>query len=449
MSVGRKGIKRISVLLCLALLTGCGSWKSEADAENDLNEAGLLEEPVLEYEIPVMLPGILLNQNGYMPSAHKIAIIRGDELPKEFRILDAQTKEVVYTGNLEHQEYDAESGEYISYGDFTAFTEEGTYLLECDILGYSYSFTITKDYYEKLMSQGLSLLAGQEAFITEDNVTEICRCISALLLSYELYGDVYDEAAKGAVPTMLLQIRAYADRLLSLQEEKTGEILVGEEIGIEQTVWLAAVLAKFSYTYQKFDSVYATVCLQAADRAWKAVQSREDVPQDVLFYASAELYRAAGQREYHTKVTKLGAELVPDAEEEALVFGALTYTATKRSVDVDLCITLMKVMMEKAEEIAQETKDGLFLVGGSLQTEDVGDLLWDTVVIASMNYIITNSEYTSVLENYQSYLAGANETAYCYIYGGEQEGIGASCVDTARYILLLSQIMSYEEEITE
>ena len=447
MSVGRKGIKRIAVLLFCSLLTGCGSWKTEA--EDGSVRSGLLEEPILEYEVPVMLPGILLNQNGYAPSSHKIAIIRGRELPEEFRILDAQTGQVVYIGNLDWKGYDTVNGEYISYGDFTEFKEEGTYLLECDILGYSYSFTIAADYYEKLMAQGLSLLTGQEASVTEENVTEICRCISALLLSYELYGDVYDEAAKGAVPAMLLQTRAYTDKLISLQEDKTGEILIGEEIGVEQTVWLAAVLAKFSYTYQKYDSVYATVCLQAADRAWKAVQGREDVPKDVLFYASAELYRAAGQRGYHTKVTQLGKELAPNAEEEALVYGALTYTATKRSVDVDLCIALMQVMMEKAQEISQASKDNFFLVDGSLKTEDAGDLLWDTVVIAAMNYVITNSEYTSVLENYQSYLAGANEAAYCYIYGSERDGIGTSCVDTARYILLLSQIMSYEEEIME
>lgn len=270
--------KKIALLLSFVMLAGCGLPK-EMHAGNTYESesvVGLETVPVLDYEIPTLLPGVLLNQAGYSPASEKIAVICGENLPTQFHIIDAVTEEKVYTGKLEMQCYDADSLEYIGYGDFTDFATEGEYYVECDILGCSYPFTIKASCYEDMMAEGFAILAEREQSLTKEDLTKVCRCLSTLLLSYELYAPVYESGqAEGAALVVIEQTRRYAELLLGWQDAETGAVLSGEAVLLTETAWLSAALAKFSYTYQKFDSVYATVCLQAADRAWKYLEKQK------------------------------------------------------------------------------------------------------------------------------------------------------------------------------
>lgn len=450
--IRNKKLGRIfSLLLVMVLLTGCGSIGTEKTDSAD-KEAGVETAPVLQYEVPSVLPGILINQAGYEPSSLKLAIIRGERLPEKYHIVEESTGEVVYTGELEEQGYDNTLGEYISYGDFTGFTEAGTYYIEADIVGRSYTFEIKETLYRELMEGALQSLGERREELTGEDVQDVCIGLSILLLSYELYGPVYDEATDSTgVPVLIAEVQKRIEWLLALQDAETGAVLVGEKPQAGQTAWLSAVLAKFSYTYQKYDSIYATACLQAADRAWSFLDQEEGVPGELLFYAAAELYRAAGQYQYQRAVADLGYTLKPDAENKALVFGTLTYAATKRKVDVDLCAGLTAEIFEEAERIAQKGRTDAFLTGTSPEKDGLSSFLWNMVIVASVDYIITNHEYAMLIEKYQSFLAGANQTARCYLCGIEGEnmaavGVGESCEDTAGYIMLLSEIMSHRQE---
>lgn len=452
--------KRIAFLLVMVVLTGCGSSAGEGMGTGKQPEtgstAGLETAPILDYEVPTLLPGVLLSQRGYSPASQKIVVVCGTDLPESFTIVDTVTGESVYTGSIEMQGYEVSLGEYIGYGDFSLFAAEGEYYVECDILGRSYSFVIDSLLHEELLAEGFDILAKQQESLTQENLTEVCGSLSLLLLSYELYGSVYDSRTEqGGTPAVITQARRYADRLLSWQDADTGAVMSGGAAMPEQTAWVSAALAKFSYTYQKFDSVYATACLQAADRAWKYLDKQKKESEDAslqatLFFAAAELYRAAGKYEYHATVKELGQNLMPEADDKAIFFGTLTYAATKRNVDVELCGSLLGVLLDEAESIAEKAKDSVFMTGSSLTGESLSAVLWDAVVMAAIDYVITNSEYASVLEHYQSYLGGTNEKAYCCVYGREEDawaqGIGASSVDTAGYIMMLSEIMSHEEE---
>lgn len=460
MTEGKAWKKKIAFLLVLVILTGCGSPAGNGQSAGKQSEtgstAGLETTPVLDYEVPTLLPGVLLSRRGYSPVSQKIVIVCGTDLPESFTIVDAATGESVYTGGIEIQGYEVSLGEYIGYGDFSSFSAEGEYYVECDIVGRSYSFVIDGSLHEELLAEGFSILAKQQESLTQENLTDVCSSLSLLLLSYELYGFVYDSRTEqGGVPVIITQAKRYADRLLSWQDADTGAVMFDGVAMPEQTAWVSAALAKFSYTYQKFDNVYATACLQAADRAWKYLNKQKKESEDAslqatLFFAATELYRAAGKYEYHATVKELGKSLMPDADNKAMFFGTLTYAATKRNVDVGLCGSLLGVLLDEAESIAEKAKENVFMTGSSLTRENLSTVLWDAVVMAAIDYVITNSEYASVLEHYQSYLGGANETANCYVYGREEDtwaqGIGASSVDTAGYIMMLSEIMSHEEE---
>lgn len=465
MSGQRNFNKRIAmllvVLLFLTAFSGCGSGGRE-DERKEMQETEPLSmetAPVIDYEVPVVLPGILVNRIGYEAASYKTAVVRGSSLPTRFRIVNADTGEVVYTGSLEQQGYDNQTKEYNSYGDFSALTEEGVYYMECDILGRSYSFEIRDTMYADLMEEAIALLNSKRNNLTEEDILDVCRCLSTLLLSYELFAHVYEgQAAEGKEPPLIGLIRSYAEWLITVQDAETGAVLAEEEPLWEETAWLSAVLAKFSYTYQKYDSVYATVCLQASDKAWKYLTERKGQEteektgrayKEIRFYAAAELYRATGLSEYHSVVISIGKDMIPEADNVALVFGTLTYASTKRSVNMDLCSKLTKELLDEAERIAERAQEDVFSTGCSFEEESLEEILWDMVVVSAVDYIITNHEYATLIENHLHYLAGTNETAVCHISPNGESGaadIGKNCMSTAEYIMMLSEILSHKQE---
>lgn len=444
--------KITAFLLTVILLSGCGiADTAEQGYSMDTSIEWLEENPVLEYDVPVMSPGVLVNQIGYNTFSPKTVIVRGEKLPQEFHIVDAHTNEVVFTGKLEKPEYAEETGEYNSYGDFTVFEQEGSYYIECDIIGCSYEFEIKDRLYEELLENALELLRRQRELVTAADVVDVCRSLSVLLLSYELYTQVY-EKEEGDIPPLMTELKSYVEELLLLQDAGTGAVMEGETVYLTETVWVSAVLAKFSYSYQKYDSMYATACLQAADRAWRYTEQQgEETEAELRFFAATELYRATGQSRYYNAVTRLGQNLSMDKKNRALVFGILTYASTKRRVDMDLCQDLMADIFAEAEHIAAEAQTDAYLIGNSVKKEGLEDIFWDTVMLATIDYIITNQEYATLIARHHNYLAGANETADCYIpnAGGEREllqGITTSRFNIAGYIMLLSEMMSHEEE---
>ncbi|MCH5271464.1 MAG: glycoside hydrolase family 9 protein [Lachnospiraceae bacterium] len=444
--------KTIAFLLTAILLAGCGiAAQTEQQPASDAILEWMEEAPVLEYDVPVISPGVLVNQIGYNLVSPKTVIVRGKRLPGEFHIVDALTGEVVFTGKLEKSEYAEEIGEYNSYGDFTAFEQEGTYYIECDIIGCSYEFEIKDGLYEELLEKALELLRRQRELVVAADIVDICKSLSVLLLSYELYTQVY-EKEEGEIPPLMTELKSYVEELLLLQEAGSGAVMEGETVYLTETVWVSAVLAKFSYSYQKYDSVYATACLQAADRAWRFTEKQgEETEAALRFFAAAELYRATGQSRYYNAVTRLGENLSMDRNNRALVFGVLTYASTKRKVDMGLCEDLMADIFAQAEQIAAKAQTDIYLVGNSVKKESLEDIFWDTVVLSTIDYIITNQEYATLIARHHNYLAGANETADCYIpnAGGERElleGITTSRFNIAGYIMLLSEMMSHEEE---
>lgn len=167
--------------------------------------------------------------------------------------------------------YNALTEEYNGYGDFSELTTEGEYEIRCDYIGYSYPFTIEKGGLSGKLAEGINELKGPES-LADDEIEEACRTVSMLLLSYELYGGVYTQDADSEEAFFAL-LRNYIEWLY-------GKL---DNSDYEETAWISAVLAKFSYSYQKKDSNYATSCLQAADKAWKTVSQEKDTPPELLF----------------------------------------------------------------------------------------------------------------------------------------------------------------------
>lgn len=311
----------ISILLCGCLMAGCSNMGIQGNVKNEnqkeINEStitALEKTPDLNYEVPVSIPGILVDQEGYEINGKKVAIFQGEEIPDQFEIVDELTGDIVFSQTLEIKEGSEEDNEKIAYGDFTEWDKAGQYYIQADILGRSYSFNIEEDLYNNVFKLackqyyvnrcGITLveeLAKDSAHIachtmpavyTQDvnvqmdvsggwhmdenyskNVIKGSQVMNNLLLSYELYGEAFTDdieipESKNGIPDILDEIKYEADWMLKMQDSKTGgiysEVIVKEKTGPVGTAATESYVkpitleatAAFSATMAKFSYIY-------------------------------------------------------------------------------------------------------------------------------------------------------------------------------------------------
>ena len=478
--------------------------------ENQITSLGLT--PDLDYDRPVIEAHIEVDQLGYLPGSRKLAIFRGDELDDRFSIVSADTGEVAYTGEIKSKT-EALSGETFYYGDFSELTTEGTYYVRTDVIGYSYPFSIGNDIYGDMLNVamrqyylnrcGTSLTeryAGdsarsachtdpitlqQDVNVSLDvsggwhinqagdrDVVRGCNTIEALLLAYEYNTEAFTDDAGlpesgDGIPDILNEIRVETDWLLKMQDPVTGAVYEGivstdqgkgldnpchvMAIDMDATLAFASALGYFSYMYQTVDNAYATVCLQAADRAMKyAAKFTDTVNDDEYFKSAAMLYRATGYYSYRMIVESYCAEHSEYNMSDNTVFiGTVTYLATKQKTDNAICDVMMTNLRSYAEKMSSERRDALYLMGEKTKTVENSTLLSEIARLTVANYIISSNEYKNVMERYLHYFLGCNPYNTCYVgqYGSVNISDGEPGRDILRqpeqdayFILLLSGV---------
>lgn len=469
-------------MLCAVLVTGCGAVPElsfdtlQAGGEGEeITTLGL--SPEFDYEVPESLPNILVDQIGYAQQSDKLALFRGEKLPDTFSVVDAESKKVVYTGQIEVRESDDDTDMDIRYGDFTSLKKTGSYYIQAAMVGQSYTFeiadnpytefyrTVLKKYYYNRCGLTLSSeLAGEAARnachsgevqmkdeadtlmdvsggwhvdeLGSRDVSRGCQAANYLLLAYELYQDVFDDhmgipESDNGIPDVLDEVRYEIDWLIKMQDAKSGAVYSGvnsvdskssggllyiDGINMNATVQFAATMAKFSYLYQNYDRTFATQCLQAADRAYRYVgKYLTDVTPEEYFHAAAELYRATGAYGYHNVIKNyLMENPLADMKNDYVFLGCVAYMSTKQRVDVSLCGDVMKILMQEGERIAEASKNAGLLV--SVEDQDSGaDLLRDIARLTVVDHVITNHEYATVLQNHLHYMLGRNLKSISYL----------------------------------
>lgn len=516
-------VQMLALLSTAAGCGSIGDFPAEAlpnkEEEDEFTSLGL--SPEFDYAVPESLPSILVDQVGYAVGSSKLAVINNEEPPETFALLDAGTGREVYTGKIENKGFDATVNANISYADFTDFDTAGSYYIQAPSIGRSYVFEIAENPYQELLEKvflqyyfnrcGLTLsaeLAGEaahnachsreaqmkeEAMIKKDvsggwHVDEIgsrdvakgCRAVNSMLLAYELYPEAIGDdmgipESGNDIPDVLDEVKYEIDWLLKMQDAKSGAvyasvssvdnktagyILYIDGITMDATIHFAASMAKFSYLYQDYDRDFATLCLQAADRAYRyAEKYLADVPQEQYFFASAELYRATGSYRYHNVVKNyLAQNKEQDLENDFVFWGCVAYLSTKQKVDMALCSTLAQNLMRQGEVISYASKDSKLLVNTDETRGGNSALLRDMMRLVVVDHIITNHEYTTVLENHLHYMLGRNLQSISYLdgFGGRsyQEidaglGIMAQVDLNAEFLLLLTAAMDEEQVVGE
>lgn len=456
----KKNLSRISLTLVLSLaLSGCaGNTSFAGRGQEKRDETGYMAEtlgltPDFSYERKAEKPNIQVDRQGYLPKSAKVAIFQEEELPERFQVIDRDSGECVYEGEVRSLR-ETEEGAFVGYGNFSDVEKEGNYYIQSDRIGCSCYFVIGKDVYlETARKYGSIIETG-----TPTETLEICETISSLLTAYEMYPDLILQIWESGIEAnetpdgggeFFRMLRRETDLLLSLQDERTGGIYgevemsrekeEGQEMRGEAAAAFAGTMAKYSYLYQQYDWDYANTCLKAAAKAWRYseglqgayVQSEDEEKGGTgeKFYAAAELYRASNEIIYHNYILQ-NQEVLLDSEEDFYgLMAKVTYLSTRRDVDQELCGELMEELMEEAKHIAEASKDGLFLV----KNKKTSDILWDMTVMALANYAIMNYEYVTVIENNVHYLMGRNEETEILLQDPGSR-------DAARLLLLLSVV---------
>lgn len=424
-------------VLCLAafLCAGCGENTATsgpiASGEKGQEKIVSMESTaIVDYTVPQLYPNIMVDATGYRTEGMKRAALKGEKLPSMFSLVEVQTGEVVYTGMLEEVQYNPEQGLYSAYADFGEWKQAGTYYLQCDYVGRSYDFTLESSLYDRRFQELCRELATgcREQIMTIDDVKRI-------LLAYEWYGEVFPDEDANEIPDIMEAVADWIEltEASNLAEQQSAP--VGEEASY------AAVLAKFSYLYQKYDKQFATDCLKRASVIFDQTQGQ--MPKDAdCFHTLTELYRATGIYSYGNQIAEYKTYFESHTgftEEPGYLYGAMTYISTRQRVDMELCTIFMDALMSQGEAISGVYKEMIHPV--TARNNGAPDLLAHAERLACANYVMNNYQYNYVMEELLHYLRGRNTQSVDFY--------AADMGEKTKYFIILTQLVAVKDNLGE
>ncbi|MBR1822839.1 MAG: glycoside hydrolase family 9 protein [Ruminococcus sp.] len=275
-------------------------------------------------------PSININQVGYRPEGIKTAVFRDVTDQTEFSVVNADTKEKVFTGKLENKKDNASAGETNYTGDFSSVTEAGKYYISCDGLDNSYTFEIGDKVYTNLIDDSVRMLYLQRCGVkVEDSefghaachtdmatvygtnnkidvsggwhdagdygryVVPAAKAVADLLYAYQAAPELYSDSigipeSGNGTPDILDEARFELEWMLKMQAPdggayhkvscasfpayvmptaETAELIV-TPVSSTATADFCASMALAAEFYEKYDKDFAKKCMDAANKSW-------------------------------------------------------------------------------------------------------------------------------------------------------------------------------------
>lgn len=289
--------------------------------------------------------------------------------------------------------------------------------------------------------------------------------VADLLLAWQenqpLFDRPYQIPNNSGLPDFLEEIKYELDWMLKMQDEKTGgvyhkvtcerfpgfvmpeketEQLVISPISSTATADFAGVFALAYEVYREFDKEYANKCLSAAKSAYEALlllpsedgfhnpegivtgEYGDSCDVDERYWASAELYRATGEKRYHDEFKKLAEKKIWHGFgwEDVGSFGNHAYLACEYPVDDALWHTIKKSVTGLGEQILENCKSDAY--GISLEQDEY---IWGSNMLAANRglqlceayHYKKNKEFMQAAKDQVHYLFGKNPLDICYVTG--------------------------------
>lgn len=415
----------IALLLVVCMsLAGCTAGSNVNANVPEQNPADAVlsmeDEAVLEYAIPEQHPGLVVDRSGYSLLEKKYAYAVTKYYPGDFKIVNEENGEVVFEGTPEHIARREEDGLYVSELIFEEVQKEGTYHIEMDMVGDSYSFTVDDtlftDKYNSLLEE------------------EIKKCKDDSLTIGELYSltyvvDCYTQSVPDhdeAEPELVAALKTFIDG---------ADVTAIPE---SDMLKFAAALARFSFYLSGSDKKTSDTYINTAKEVFKdAIKNVSGLDEDDVFLALCELYRRTGDRAYYNEIEKLKSSIMEKEyplNSRSLLYGAMTYMTTTKTVNVDFCEYLMKQLLTLCEDISKDDSIADVMEG---EDADVSLILGYCQQLAALNGVLEGYQYNALLTNYMHFLNGRNYAE-----------IDASTIEewTADSIILYSWLTLVEKE---
>ena len=280
-------------------------------------------------------PSINVDQVGYRTNGMKTAVFRDVTDQTEFNVVNADTKETVFTGKLENKTENKSADETNWTGDFSSVKEAGKYYISCSGLDDSYTFEIGDKVYSKLHDDSVRMLYLQRCGVkvedkdfghdachtdmatvygTSDKidvsggwhdagdygryVVPAAKAVADLIYAYdadpELYSDNIGIPESGnGTPDILDEARFELEWMMKMQTadggvyhkvscanfpayvmptKETAELIV-TPVSSTATADFCASMALAAEFYEKFDKDFAKKCMDAAEKSWSWLEA--------------------------------------------------------------------------------------------------------------------------------------------------------------------------------
>lgn len=408
-------------LTVILVLTGCGNFVSKATAKQDsgLNEqvkkeTYLVDQPVLagelSLELPVSMVRAMVDRNGYEADRDKIVVFLGDNLTGGFRVVSQKDWKVVYSGIIQKVSVEDDAHyENIYLGDFSTVKEPGTYYIEQDQVGRSYTFTISESVYgpvfDGLLENMVKALPKTENVSAED-VCNISFGMHSMMLALQCHGVLFEKDNN-----LVAHLLETAEWLVTLQDVKTGSMFED----YEATAAFCGILAQSADAFGKYDANVSKEFIAASKKAWRWLEKQTEMAEkypSAQFYASAQLLKAEGTRSYTHIVEKyLESRTTKITEDRFAFYGAVIYLNTVKNTDRDLCTKIMQELVNETEVISRKAKENPYLI----YSDDMKQNLQKVLLICFVDYITPSNEYAVIIENTLHYILGRNEAGTRYL----------------------------------
>lgn len=421
----------LSILLCIGMLAGCSfpldSWSLSEDREK--NTLGLT--PDFSYSVEQQTPNILINQLGYRPEDSKVAILQGRELSPAYYVYHTATDTLVFTGSLKeaglaaYGEDAKEAGQEnrLYTADFSDLEEEGSYYLFHEELGYSDPFLIENDIYLPLESHILEQLAEENR-----DTSGLCYQLAGMLMTQELYGEQIQE-----IERFHQILEEKIQLLMRARNQETGgvyETIEGTNISLAATAEFAGVMAMYAGSLKGRNENLAVDYQRLAEEAYGSIRnSLDNVSYDAGYFAVTQLFKQTGKKQYAQAISQylsMKEEQKSYTRYDFSLFGDFAYLSCSYGVNLEWSRQLMNKVMKQAENISLTSSRDNYYLSHNREHYQVDGILRDMSVMALVNYIIPNHEYTTLQKNYLDYLLGRNPGAVCLAEGFGSRNISQS-----------------------
>ncbi|MCR4806347.1 MAG: glycoside hydrolase family 9 protein [Lachnospiraceae bacterium] len=367
---------------------------------------------------------ILISLAGFEKGGSKTALVKGMKREETFEVIDPDKGDSLFTGEVRYSNKDTEEEETVGILDLTDFDREGTYRIRTGSGVCSDDFVIKQDIYRDILADRISRFGEEDPGdlkLSADNLNRILFRATDRLLAREFFPGSIDKNTADdpmVIPRTVLLARSDMEVLREAADKK-GRIKSFLNADLGTRYGYSATMAMYAYIYDKYDKKaageygdLAVSVYQEAEKDYEESKDREKrSADDKRYWASAQLYKLTGRREYKTAAEEYALDPPGGMNEDKCGYlGTVAYLTSYNRIDLNVGELLITSLMEDINDSVRGSFKNVYYADiKELDDEtDPGKVYEDARLAVLGNYISKNIKYIEAGENQVAFLYGRN-----------------------------------------